>query len=83
MSFVEAKRRKNESFESFFRRFSQRVHRSGNMLDARKIRFHEAEAGETQVKRGALRRLGLKEKFEYLTKIGRAPEQKRGRRSRR
>lgn len=80
MSFVDVKRRKNESFESFFRRFSQRVHRSGNMLEARKLRFHTEDTGETQVHRSALRRLRLKEKFEYLTKIGRAPEQKRGRR---
>ncbi|NBS41384.1 30S ribosomal protein S21, partial [bacterium] len=40
---VDVKRRKGESFDALLRRFTRRVQQSGNMLEARKIRFHKKE----------------------------------------
>lgn len=78
---VEVKRRKGESFESLMRRFGRRVQQSGNMLEARKLRFRLDEPNKNKQKESALRRQEIKEKREYLMKIGRLVEDRgRGRR---
>ncbi len=79
---VDVKRRKGESFESLLRRFSRRVQQSGNMLEARKLRFHKKEPNERKKQVSALRRLEMKEKREYLIKAGKfvEPEKKTFRR---
>lgn len=79
---VDVKRRKGESFESLLRRFSRRVQQSGNMLEARKLRFHKKEPNGRSRQVSALRRLEIKEKREYLIKAGKyvEPEKKTFRR---
>ena len=67
---VNVKRKKGESFESLYRRFSRRVQQSGNMLQVRKTRYHEAEPNKTKVKKSALRRLVSRARREYLIRIG-------------
>ncbi len=78
---VEVKRKKGESFEGLLRRFSRRLQQSGKVLSARKIRFHESDPNKNALKRSALRRDKIKQKREYLIKIGHLVEdRRRGRR---
>lgn len=80
---IDVKRRKGESFESLLRRFTRRVQQSGNMLEARKLRFHTDATSKNKQKASALRRLEIAEKREYLQKIGKLVEDKRRGRRRR
>jgi ribosomal protein S21 len=78
---VNVKRRKSESFEALYRRFSRRVQQSGNILEARKMRFRIDEPNKAKEKRSALRRLVVGEKRQYLIRIGQLIEdRRRGRR---
>lgn len=74
----EIKRRKNESFESFMRRVKKRWQQSGKILQVKKIKFHEKKKNKSARKRSALHRISMSQKIEYLKKIGRMPEEKRG-----
>ncbi len=80
---VDAKRRKGESFEGLLRRFSRRLQQSGNMLEARKLRFFSADPSKNKTKESALRRLQMKEKRDYLVRIGVITEDRRRGRGRR
>lgn len=67
---VNVKRKKGESFESLYRRFSRRVQQSGNLLQTRKTRFHQDEPNKAKVKKSALRRLATGARRAYLMRIG-------------
>ncbi len=79
---IKVKRKKGESFEGLYRRFSRRVQQSGNMLEARKIRFHAGDPSNNKQRESALRRLTVSAKREYLMRIGQLVETKRRRRRR-
>lgn len=72
---VEVKRKKGETFESFLRRFNKRLLQSGKIFQARKIRFYHRPINKNKIKRDALRRESIKEKKEYLRKIGRLKDE--------
>ncbi len=80
---IKVKRKKGESFESVYRRFGRRVQQSGNMLQARKLRFHTAEPNKNKMRASALRRMTVTAKREYLMRIGQLVETRRNRRRRR
>ncbi len=67
---AEAKRKKNETFESLLRRFNKKLMQSGKLLQAKKIRFLTKEPNKNLSKDLALRRKRIKEKKDYLKKIG-------------
>ena len=71
---VNVKRKKGESFESLYRRFSRRVQQSGNMLQVRKTRFRVDEPNKTKVKKSALRRTVARARREYLIRVGQLDE---------
>lgn len=71
---VNVKRKKGESFESLYRRFSRRVQQSGNMLQVRKTRFCVEEPNKTKVKKSALRRIVARARREYLIRVGQLEE---------
>ena len=71
---VEIKRKKGETFESFLRRFNKRLQQSGKILTARKTRFHEKDKSRNLKKMIALKRREIRDKKEYLKKIGRIKE---------
>ncbi len=75
---VDVKRRKSESFEALFRRFSRRVQQSGRLIQARKIRFFEPLPSKNRVREGALRRLDIRDEREYRIKTGQLVEEERG-----
>ena len=72
---VELKRKKGETFESFFRRFNKRLQQSGRLFQARKVRFYERPKSKARLREAAARRSELREKREYLRKIGKLPEE--------
>ena len=76
----EIKRKKNESFEAFMRRVKKRWQQSGKVLQVKKIQFHERDKSRNMKRRSALHRLKVANKMEYLKKIGRLPEETKGRR---
>lgn len=78
MSVVETKRRKGESFDSLLRRFTRRVQVSGKLIETRKFRFHAKPPNKTLKKDSALRRLESRAERNYLMKIGKLVEEKRG-----
>lgn len=72
---TEVKRKKGESFESLLRRFGRRVQSSGRLIQAKKVRFHEAPKSKTKKKRSALHKIAVQEKRTYLEKIGKLPDE--------
>lgn len=71
---VEVRRKDGESVESLLRRFTKRVQQSGVLIRAKKARFYEPTKTKREVREDALRRKGIREKKEYLRKIGKLDE---------
>lgn len=67
---IEIRRRPKESVQGLIRRFTQRVRKSGVLVQARKIRFKEEPKSKQAKKKAALRRKQLKERYEELKKLG-------------
>lgn len=76
---VESKRKKDESFEGFLRRFNKRLQQSGVLRKARSLRVRQATKSRNRQKESALVSLELKSKYEYLKKTGKMKEDSRGR----
>lgn len=74
---VDVKRRKGESFESLLRRYSRRLQQSGNALEARKLRYYAADPTKNKQKVSAIRRLEIRDKREYLARIGQLVDEPR------
>ena len=72
---AEVKRKKGETFESLMRRFHKKLQQSGRLLQSRKIRFYERPKSKTKIRREALRRISIRQKREYLKKIGKLKEE--------
>jgi ribosomal protein S21 len=67
---IEIKRRPKESTQGLIRRFTQRVRKSGVLVQARRIRFKEEPKSKQAKKKAALRRGQLRERYEELKKLG-------------
>ena len=76
---IESKRKKDESFESFLRRFNKRMQQSGALREARGAPYHKRTKSENLNKRSALISLEMKKKYEYLRKIGKLKDEGRNR----
>jgi ribosomal protein S21 len=76
---VESKRKKEESFESFLRRFNKRLQQSGNLRKVRKGQYFSEVKSRNLQKRSALISRDYKSKNEYLRKIGKLEEKPRNR----
>ncbi len=79
---VDVKRRKGESFESLLRRYSRRLQQSGNALEARKLRYFASKPTKNKLKVSAVRRLEIRDKRDYLSRIGQLVEEPRGQKKR-
>ncbi len=75
MSDIEVKRKKGESFEALFRRFSRRIQQSGKSLNVRASRFFTRDPNKNKLHDSALRRLEMGERREYLLKTGKIREE--------
>lgn len=75
MSDIEVKRKKGESFEALFRRFTRRLQQSGKPLDVRAGRFFATTPNKNKIHESAIRRLEMGERREYLLKTGKIREE--------
>lgn len=73
---VQFKRKKNESFEAFLRRFNKRLQQSGKLYEARSRRYVEKPKNKNQKKTSALVGLKMKKQKEYLRKIGKLDDRR-------
>ncbi len=67
---LRVKKKEKENNQSLLRRFSQKMKRSGILLEARGRRFKKRPKSEQLKKRAALRREELKKKYKELKKMG-------------
>jgi len=74
---LEVKRKPRESAQSLIRRFTQRVRRSGVLVQARKIRYKQEVKSRQAKKKAALRKEQLKKRYEELEKLGKQHDFKR------
>ncbi len=71
---IEVRRKEGESGESLLRRFSRRVQHSGLLLRAKRRRFYQSKKNKRAVREDALRRKDIREKRDYLRRIGQLEE---------
>ncbi|MBI4090259.1 MAG: 30S ribosomal protein S21 [Candidatus Kerfeldbacteria bacterium] len=71
---VEVRRKEGESVESLLRRFTKRVQQSGVLLRAKRARFYEPPKTKREVRQDALRRREIRQRKDYLRKIGKLEE---------
>ncbi len=71
---VEVKKREGESGESLLRRFTKKVQQSGLLIRAKKGRFYDPPKTKREIRVDALRRKSIREKKDYLRKIGKLEE---------
>ncbi len=71
---VEVRRKGGESGESMIRRFTRKVQQSGVLIRAKRRRFYEPPKTKREAKEDAIRRKGIREKREYLKRIGKLEE---------
>ncbi len=76
MNFVsEIKRKKNESFESFFRRVKTQWQKSGKILQAKKIQFFNPKKSKNTRRKYTVEKVHMVAKMNYLRKTGRLSEE--------
>lgn len=71
---VEFKRNKGENFESFLRRFNKTLIRSRKLKEVRSRKFMTSKKNKRAQKEYALISIEMREKKEYLKKIGKLKE---------
>ena len=76
---VEFKRKKSESFEGFLRRFNKTLIRTRKLKEVRARKYLQPKKTKVQQKQSALIGRKLREKSDYLRKIGKLKEETRGR----
>lgn len=59
-----------ESAQNLVRRFTQKLRKSGTMLEVRKRQFHKKPKSKPLLKRSALRRIAKKKEFAKAKKMG-------------
>jgi ribosomal protein S21 len=72
---TEFKRKKGESFESFLRRFNRGLKNSHTLTIARSKKVNKPKKNKRQLKQKALFSLELRNKNDYLRKIGKMKEE--------
>jgi ribosomal protein S21 len=72
---VEFKRKKGESFESFLRRFNKTLIRSRKLNEVRSRKYVQKKRNKNKQKNYALISKELREKKEYLKKIGKLKDE--------
>ena len=72
---VEQRRKKGESFESFLRRFNKSLLSSRKLNEVRQKRFLISKKNKTKQKEYALVSMKMRNKKEFLKKIGKIKEE--------
>jgi ribosomal protein S21 len=74
---VEFKRKKGESFEAFLRRFNRTLIQSRKLHEVRQRKFHQNKKNKFQQKEYALTSMKMRDKKQYLRKIGKLKDEPR------
>ncbi len=69
------KRKKNENFESFLRRFNRSLIRSQKLKEVRSRRYLQPKTNKNKQKERALSINEIREKNDYLRKIGKLKDE--------
>lgn len=72
---MEFKRKKNESFEAFLRRFNRALIRSRKLHEVRQNKYRKSKMNKNKQKDYALTSMKMREKKDYLRKIGRLKDE--------
>jgi len=72
---IEQKRKKGESFENFLRRFNKGLIQSRKLQEVRSRKYVKKNPNKNSKKISTLFGMKLKEKTEYLKKIGKLKEE--------
>jgi ribosomal protein S21 len=80
---VDVKRKKGETFESFLRRFNKRLMQSKTLPQVKTNAYNRPTHSRNMEKQIAVARKAYREKYEYMKKTGRLPEEKKKKRGRR
>jgi hypothetical protein len=80
---VQVKRKKSETFEAMFRRFTRHMVKSSTLFDAKSNRFRKKKPNDNKERESKLVRIKTAEKYDYLRRIGRIDERSQRRRGRR
>ena len=72
---LEQKRKKGESFENFLRRFNKGLIQSRKLQEVRSRKYVSKDKNKNKQKISALFGIKLKEKNEYLKKIGKLKDE--------
>lgn len=75
---VEFKRKKGENFETFLRRFNKYLISSKKLTEVRGRKYLTPKKNKAQQKEYALTSMKIRQKNEYLRKIGKIKEETRG-----
>ena len=67
---LKVQKQDRESTQGLIRRFSQKMRKSGILLEARKKQFRRRGKSSQLEKRAALRREELRKRYEKLKKLG-------------
>ncbi|OIP75922.1 hypothetical protein CO121_00250 [bacterium (Candidatus Gribaldobacteria) CG_4_9_14_3_um_filter_36_15] len=67
---LKVQKQDRESTQGLIRRFSQKMRKSGILLEARKKQFRRRGKSSQLKKRAALRREELRKRYEKLKKLG-------------
>ncbi len=76
---VEIRKKKGESFEAMYRRFSKRMMQSKKILEAKGRKFLQPKKNKNAQKESALVGLQFKKEKEYQRKIGKLVDEPRRR----
>ena len=71
---VEVRKKEGESPESLMRRFTKKVQASGVLIRAKRGRFYSRRKSKSQQREEAARRTLIRDKKEFLRKIGKLEE---------
>lgn len=77
MSDILIKRKKGESFEAMYRRFSRRFMQSGKKLTVMGNRYHSKDKTKNKRHESALRGLKISGKREWMIRTGKISEDDR------
>jgi len=77
LTVVEFKRKKGESFEGFLRRFNKTLIRSQKLTLVRSKKYLVSKKNKAAQKKKALIGKKIREKFDYLRKIGKIKNETR------
>ena len=67
----------NENTPSIIRRFTKRVQGSGIVRHVRGTRYYKRPESKFTKKKGALKLLERRERYEHLSKLGKLPDKKK------